>query len=837
MVRYVVRKFIRIVLYIFTPISLLFLLLQTSYIQSLLLNSIIGNEYKIKLNKLYGIFPFDFGIKYLSISSQNQTITTENLSIKLKKNLTGIKFLLADKIFIKNAASPNFSISDIKNILPFIGQKFLRNINVKEIKINDTAIKNLKYIFDKKTKLRSIDLILNEKKVNASYKFDDNILSSNVLVDDLHAVAMYEINNNRLNIQLLLPNNREIKFNGVLSADELNGIVSIPELKSGVVISLKATEDSIDSEFYSKDFGISGNVSFNMKNKCLFANRIIFANGIVIMPFYIKENLQIESLDILLKKGKIRITDMRLSPKSFSPGHMSLENIDISQFANDNLKISGILEGSADFYNNAENFDISIKNSKFSDIKIPDIFIKGAYSKEKVDINVSYKALDKINKIAAQIFANEWIITKDNKIKVFANGIFNISDYILGKTARGIVNYSFNINGSLNNPVVSGNLSLKNGVYINKYSGTYLKNGILDAEIKNNKLMIKKIHAIDDSPTPGNVSGSGEAYFNDKDFIIDIKTNFDNLCVVDIAEFDGRVLGEISIKGNSKKGVKISGNLYSNNAKFDVSNTITKSSMAFELLEKKEEPKREKQKDIPFFIPVDIDFVFNPCLKITGFGINSKWIGGAKLSGDINNLIYDAKITLTEGKIKVSGNEFKLSSGTIWSNANNPGIFMVDVSATKSLYNLKVSARFIQNENGSDVKFSSKPYLSKRDILSYLLFDHSSSEITTGEGFTLFSVMSTLSGNEALDIMSKVKSVLGIDSMELKRRNDGENGEYDALSIGKKIGKMKISIDQGNAKDSTKASLDAKITKNSKVSIDVYGKNAPGVGIFWNKRY
>jgi hypothetical protein len=769
--------------------------------------------------------------------SKNQIIKTENLTLKLKKNLAGIKLLSANKILIKDSIQNNFSISDIKNIMPFIGQKLLKKVNAKEIIINNSKIKNLSYVYDKKTKMRSINLILNDKPICISYKFDNNSIFSNILIDALEASVVYEAKSKQLNVKLFVLDNKTISFDGIISNDTLNGIVTIPSIKSGIVTSLKLIENTINSEFYSKDFGISGNISYDINKNRISANKIVFDNGIIVKPFVIEEELKIKSLNVFLKDGKLNISDIDLSPKNFSLGKAYFENVNISQFFNKDLGISGILNGTANFHNNKEEFDITIKTPAFSNIKIPDVAIKGEYSERKITFLATQKVFNKTNKISAQIFISDWLISANSKMKITSNGAFNISDYASSKTAGGLVNYDFEIEGSINKPLISGSLVLKDGVYINKSSGTYLKNGTLNAEIKNNKLIIKKIHIIDDSKSPGNISGEGDVYFNNNDFIVNIDLTFNNLDAIDIVDFEGRIFGKISIKGSINKGIKISGALYSNNAKFDVSNTITRSTMAFELVEKKMPSKKKSQLKFPFQIPVDITFSFNPDLKIFGFGVDSKWAGGAKIYGDLSDLKYNAKITLISGKIKTSVREFKLSNGVIWTDSENPNLTMVDISASKSINHVKVTARFIQNKAGTDVIFSSKPYMSKNDILSYLLFDNKANEISTGEGFALFSAVSALSGNKVLDITAKIKTVLGIDSIELKRATDGENREYDALSVGKKIGKMKISIDQGDAKDTTKAVLDAKITKSTKVSVDLYGKNAPGVGILWNKRY
>jgi autotransporter translocation and assembly factor TamB len=261
------------------------------------------------------------------------------------------------------------------------------------------------------------------------------------------------------------------------------------------------------------------------------------------------------------------------------------------------------------------------------------------------------------------------------------------------------------------------------------------------------------------------------------------------------------------------------------------------SSRAIDLIEPIHNTKHESSKrnfTPSLKCPVNIKFNIKQGLKITGYGIDSLWNGGATIAGNITALQYNAKMILKNGKIAVSDNNFKLKNGEILFDSTG---LKVNVSAEKKLENKIVGARFFQNEKGTKVKFFSSPHMSKKDILSYMLFDKSSADISITEGLTLFSVMNQISGGSDVNIITKLKTTLHFDSIALRRNSNSRNEEYNAVSIGKKIGKLRISVDQGAAKDTTNVVIETNIAKNTKISVDLSGKESIGAGISLSKRY
>ncbi|MDR0630534.1 MAG: translocation/assembly module TamB domain-containing protein, partial [Holosporales bacterium] len=398
--------------------------------------------------------------------------------------------------------------------------------------------------------------------------------------------------------------------------------------------------------------------------------------------------------------------------------------------------------------------------------------------------------------------------------------------------------YKIETTGPISKPTFSGNIALKKGLYINPNLGIYIKNITVNASIKNNNILIKKINGNDDLKSPGSINGSGKIMMISGDKSnIDLSIALDRFCIMEIKNFDARFFGKINIKGDIFKSVKVTGEIYANDSKLDISNLVMMSSRSVDILEPKLEVIKNKPLNLPVEIFTDINIFFKNGLKIVGYGTDSLWNGSVKVSGNVPCIKYGGKILLTKGIIQISGRSFILKHGIISIDNSNPDLFKLNVSVIKSIDMTKVGAKFSQDEAGSIVRFFSKPYMSQRDILSYMLFDKPSNEISATEGITLLAVMNKSSKGNIFGIIEKVKTTLGIDTMELKKNVNKFREEYDAVSIGKQMGNIKVSVDQGTRKDTTKIILESKLSKHIKISVDANGKDSAGGAILWSKRY
>ena len=835
-------------MWLFLFIEIIFSILQITVVQNKLINLFLQEDVNIELVGSSGVFPFNFSVKKINIKSKDFKVLALNVAIKINTNLTDVQNLKIEELKIDSSSKSGSSFSDIEKIMPIISQDFVKDIVVDKIVFKSSEIKNVSLAANKDLNEKILKLNTSKVEISSKIILKNDDFSAKVDWENKKLHIAYNLKNKNILFDFVSDSEKICSFNGTLKDGYLKGLVNIKDTR--INGSFRLQEDYVNAELSSELFKASSNMRYNTTDCSLFVDKLTFDDWAAFKPFVISPERKIDNIDVLLKNGKINFKNINLSDGNFSLGTAKFENIDISQFQKNQEKVKGVLSGHGHYKNGIEEFDLQLKNLEFENMKSPPVLISGKYFKDKIDIKILYKILNKENKLDLSIKASNWIIDGNSSVKLKAKGIFNIGDHFkfYGQTLKGKLSYLLSAAGTIADPVFSGNVDLKNVIYANPSFGTYVKNCNINVAIKNNKISINKIHAVDDSKRPGFIDGSGKVTLNKDKALVDISLNFNDFEIVEFRELEGRLFGKINISGDLLKQLNINGDLYTEKAVLNVSNFIARSSHAIEIVEKKKKSKPKLKVHHDSFAikcPVDIKFFFKPSLHIKGSGpgfvIDSMWNGGGSLTGDISNLIYDEKVTLKSGKAQVSGKILQLKDGEILSNSEKPGVFIAKLSAVKILENIIVEAKFSQNEKGNNVEFSSNPHVSDKDVLSYFLFEKPSVDLSAGEAIILFSRMGKVfgSGGEGgFDILEKIQMVIGIDSIEMKRNKDKLGEEYDAISIGKSLGKVKVSVDQGVGQDTTKVVVEAKVMKDTKVSVDLSGTgDSAGAGVVWSKRY
>lgn len=833
--RYLIKK----LFFPFLLFAIVVGIFQNSYIQNKLINAFLPSGYSFYISKIKGFFPFCFSANDTKLSAENFDINIEELDFQVSKKLTCIKNIDIKRAEIKTKDSnSDFSISNIRYFLPLFGQKVVRKININELVINNNPVKNINFYYDKAKRENYLNLDSPYGKILMSWKIDMDQILVKINLNQSIIKASYNFKNNHINLDYNFED-QKINFNGNVINKSLKGIITFPYgIKFDSEIALDG--NILKADLKNKKFDIFIKSRFDFNKFIIFIDNMTFRNLIKIKPFVIKDFSKVSDIIILLKKGMIKIADLDFSRNAFFLGNYYFQNVDFSQFQE--LNCSGILNGSAEYKKNSELIKLKLDNMSYDFVKIQSMIINANYSRDDLNGQILFNIYKLKNQADFKISLQNWLFSDKSKLENVSQGIFHIADYKLPnkQILNGDISYNIKSIGKLRNPELSGKLSLKKGSYINPIYGIYIKDITFDGRFANNNFIIDNIFAIDDSKKKGNIKGNGKIDLkNTGDANIFLKVN--NLKLIDQNYFKGRLFGELNLNGNIFKKLSIMGKLYTNDPVLDISGILLMASRNIDILdnvysvEKSLKPKTNNITSFPVEIPVNIDFKFNPNLKIIGFGVDSVWEGGAIINGDLPDIKYQMDIRMKQGKMDlINDTVFKLKNGNILINNFKNDI---SLSAEKKIEKVMVGARFQQINNSSRISFYSTPYLSDKDIMSYMLFDKPTSEISAGEGLALFSAMTKLSGHSSFDILDKMKTAFGIDSISIKKNIDSNQEEYNAISIGKKIGKFKVSVDQGTASDTTGVVVEADIAKNVKMSVDLNGRDSATAGILWSRRY
>jgi autotransporter translocation and assembly factor TamB len=758
----------------------------------------------------------------------------EKVSIVLGKRLTKVKSVSIDKVVVKKSEAGNFSIGAL---IPILSQKFIQNIHVSKIIYEDKRICDFNLFSFRKLNLNHIVFKTNDqRKAFISTKIDQKgKLNVQATYGNFAISGRYDPLTEKIFAKFKNDCQELFSINGVLKENKFDG--SIFAYKKNINISALLKNNSIN--LHCNLGNIFLDCVYDISVGQIRCDSLKIGDLIHTKPFVFSHELQADKINVGLAQGNVLIEGVDLKNLNF--GQWQIKDIDVSKLFQKQT-LMGILSGSAAFSDIKKKFSFNIVDARYGTLKLPAIAIQGSLSQKQIEAQASCDILGKKSTIKVLANPNNWLIDEKTYFAVSANGFFDLESAVKkieGQAIRGRLKYDILAKGNFLDPSYSGNLTLTDGVFINANAGVFLKKIQMEAVIAKKEIIIKNISAIDDLKDHGNISGGGKITYINGEPHVDITIKINAIETLAMKEFSGKIFGNIRITGNTSRGVKIDGDLYSKDAKFDVSNFAKMATYAIEIIDSpKEKPTPKTKRNIPCDCQLNIKLKFLPNLRIIGFGIDSTWSGGISIYGPLSNFHYDFVTKLQVGEIHIVGKKFVLKNGTISCSDKTKGAFNVEVTATKTVDNMKVGAKFIQNDKGSNVVFFSKQYVSRNDVLSYILFDKSVSEISVNEVLNIVNIMGKLSGKRGLDIFDKMQTVFGLDSVGIKRGNNPETGEtYTALSIGKKIKNVTVSINQGATKGTTEVDVGTEIAKNLKVSANLSGNNNIGAGIFWNKRY
>ena len=821
--RYIIKQLVILV----TILVTIFGSLQLTFVQRRLLNLINTSDFQINFDEMKGFVPFKFSIKGLCIEDDDMRIDAHRLDVSLSTRIFGIKYIGVDKVRITQLTDAKLCPSDFKFLIPVIMQKVIKKAEIKEIQIGNDKLNDILLGHNRKSASSHLSFKSSIGKVAAHWNFVGEKIQGNCRLNDYCVDAVFDGNSNRIKLRY-----GDVTLAGIIGDKDFSGNVKFSKYKTDIKIWTE--NEFIKAQLYDKKSGISGHIDYDLDKLETNIHDVRIWNNIKVSPITIDKSLKVSDFSIFLKHGQVDVNGIELSSEKFSLGNILVKNVDISQF--DILDgLNGKLNGIAEYKQGVENLDFHIDNLEYMDVQIPVVNISGQYAKDGIDIGTTFELLHKKQKFNIKAKAKDWIIDERSRIECNANGVVDLKDYKVapGQRIRGNMKYRINSMGTVSNPEITGDISLQNGVYVNMPSGTYIRDITLLGKLHKDTLNITKIYARDDSKIGGTVNGSGKIRCVGGKLDTNIGIKIDRFKAVDQKWLNARLFGNVTLNGDLMNEVKVKSDLYTEKPAIDVSSIVMLSMRSTDLITKRK-PETQSSNSIKIKFPTDIQLSMKPELTVSGFGLQSAWDANAKVTGDLLAPKYEFEAKLKSGKIELTDNAFKLKGGNVLINNNDTNI---SVSAEKVIDKITVGAKFIQKAGQSKVNLYSNPYMPDNDIIAYMLFEKASSEISIGEAMVLLGVMTKLSGGADLNILGRMKTMFGIDTISIRKTKNSSGEEYDTVSLGKKIGKFKVSVEQAPGKDETNLVAEADIAKNTKATVDLSSKDSLGGGILWSRRY
>lgn len=222
---------------------------------------------------------------------------------------------------------------------------------------------------------------------------------------------------------------------------------------------------------------------------------------------------------------------------------------------------------------------------------------------------------------------------------------------------------------------------------------------------------------------------------------------------------------------------------------------------------------------------------------VNGSSWTSEWNGHVVVTGTTDAPLAHGSCRLLKGDFKVQGKPFELKEGTI--------TFAGDPEKKTSLYVIasedldEITAEIILKGplRNPAISFRSNPPLPQREILSWILFNQGTSEITSFQGTQLNESITNLNMNDGKpDVLTKIRRGFGFDRLDISRDNNNPNEV--SVQVGKYLSRgILVSVNKSVTADANQVALEADIAKNVKVKAQVGDDSEGQLQLKWKKDY
>ncbi|NGX58507.1 MAG: Translocation and assembly module TamB, partial [Chlamydiae bacterium] len=394
----------------------------------------------------------------------------------------------------------------------------------------------------------------------------------------------------------------------------------------------------------------------------------------------------------------------------------------------------------------------------------------------------------------------------------------------------GHIEVDVDFGGTTDRPIVGGQATLKNGLFESLNTG-FVVNDIECTLIGNDKKLILD-HFTGNDSAEGHINATGF-------FLLDKEANYPFELSVDVDEavlvrLDNATMtssGHVTLTGDQKRG-KIEGELTVDNAVLEIPKQLPVQMKTVEVTyindpDEKESPLIKKQKE-PWPIDMDLQFKVPSNVFVNGRDLESEWKGEFTFSGTTLKPSVHGTLQLMRGEYSFNGKSFISTQGSVNFSGDPATKTTLYVVGDQQIDNVKVQAILKGDLSDPTLVFRSNPTMSQKEILSWILFGHGIDEITPSQNDQLSQSVFTLSsGSDNPDMLSQLRTKMGIDRLDLSSSGTEEFNEL-SLRLGKYISRgIYVSLSKSINAEANQLAIEANLTRHLKVQAEV-GDNAEG---------
>jgi translocation and assembly module TamB len=405
--------------------------------------------------------------------------------------------------------------------------------------------------------------------------------------------------------------------------------------------------------------------------------------------------------------------------------------------------------------------------------------------------------------------------------------------------AAGVLDVSIAATGNLRAPQIAGRASLSAGVYENIESGAVLHDISASIASFGSTVIVEELRANDGQG--GSLMASGGLDLSPDGAIpIDLSAKLDNLLLLQRDEITAPVSGDVFLRGDMK-GLRLAGALTIPAAEIGIPEQLPADVVALDVIEinavapiEVETTPAEtssEQTRAALKIALDVGIDMPGKIFVRGRGLDSEWKGRLHIGGSTEQPEITGALELVRGRFDFVDKVFMLKGGTITFMGEAPPDPDIAIQAEAKADGILTTVALSGRASAPELTLASEPPLPQDEILSFLLFGKSASEISAFQAAQLANAAATLSGG-GVDPIGKVRGILGVDQLTVSAEGEGVSGA--AVAVGKYLSdEIFVSVKQGIERESSSATVEVELTDSVSVETDIGADGQSETWVNW----
>jgi translocation and assembly module TamB len=393
--------------------------------------------------------------------------------------------------------------------------------------------------------------------------------------------------------------------------------------------------------------------------------------------------------------------------------------------------------------------------------------------------------------------------------------------------------------GTLASPNAAGSLVLSEGRYDNLRYGIKLRGMAMEIRGSGDRLDIVSLTAR--TPGKGRISGTGGISLGG-DMPVDVAVKLERALVIDTDLARATVDADLKIIGMVTRELSLAGTVSVPKSELRIPDRLPASVQEIAVIEINAPPERARKIEAakappPRTVAVNLDIAIDipQQMMIRGRGLEAEMEGALNVAGTADLPIVTGEVSMRRGTLEIVGKRLTFNRGRLEFDGAERIDPVLDFEAVSKANAYDISIVVGNHASMPKITLSSTPPLPEDEVLSQLLFEKSSGQLSAFEALQLAQAAAELAGvDTGIGMLDAIRGATGLDHLSVDA-GDGKTGP--SLSAGRYVtDRVYVGVKQGSAAHSSAAQVEIDMTDNIKLETEL-GADAGKAGINWEWDY